>query len=344
MQMSVAELAELVGGELVGDPSVTITGVSSTASAAPDQIVFAEDPETLAEAVDSLAGAVVAPPNVEAAGKALIRVENPRLAFIVLARALHPPARPAPGVHETAVIDESATIGEDVHIGPHTTVGADVVVGYGTVIEAGCVVGDGCRIGADTRLFPRVTLYPSVTLGDRVVVHSGAVLGADGFGYLDTPEGKVKFPQLGTVVVEDDVEIGANTTVDRGALDATVIGRGTKLDNLVQIAHNVRLGPHCALAAQVGIAGTSVLGEWVLMGGQAAVADHAEVGDRAIIGARGAVARFKRLPGNRAYLGTPVRPVEEMKRQWAEIALLGKLRKQVKEIARRVATLEGGDS
>jgi UDP-3-O-[3-hydroxymyristoyl] glucosamine N-acyltransferase len=183
-----------------------------------------------------------------------------------------------------------------------------------------------------------------MTIGDRVILHSGVVIGSDGFGYLDTPEGKVKFPQLGTVVVEDDVEIGANTAIDRAALDATVIGAGSKIDNLVQIAHNVELGRSCAISAQTGIAGTAKLGDWVVTGGGVGIADHANVPDRVLFGAMAGVPSGGKLESGNAYWGAPIRPLREAKRLFVRLGRLGKLMDQVAELGRRMDALEGGES
>ena len=342
MPMTLGELAALVGGEVVGDADVSIAAVTSAESASPGTIVFAETDASLEAALSSDAAAVVT--GREAAGeKPLIRVDVPRVAFIEILKALHPERLPRPGVHATAVVSESATVGGDVHVGPHAVVEDLAVIGDRAAIGAGSYVGGGARVGADSRIHPNVSLYPGVTLGERVVVHSGSVIGSDGFGYAETDEGKLRFPQIGTVILEDDVEVGACTTIDRGALDSTVIGAGTKIDNLVQIAHNVQIGRHCALSAQTGVAGTVKIGERVIAGGQTGIADHVTIEDGVLIGARTGVAPGKVLRSGKVYWGTPVATeLKEAKRRIINIGRISKLAGRVKDLQERLKKLEGG--
>lgn len=324
MERTLEEIAALAGGEVVGDGSLPIRGVSSAAGGRADTITFAEDGRTLAAAFASAVGAVLVGRDADVPeGRAAVRVDRPRLAFVRVAAALHPEKRPDPPIHPTAVVEAGATVGRGTVIGPY------------------CHVGEGVAIGEDCRLFAHVVLYPGVTLGNRVRVHAGAVLGADGFGYVDTPEGKEKFPQLGTLVVEDDVEIGANATIDRGALDATVIRAGTKIDNLVQIAHNVEIGRLCALSAQTGIAGTSKLGDRVTCGGQVGIGDHVKIGDGAVIAGQTGVPSGKDLPGAAVYWGAAARPIGEVKRQLAAVSRIERLHRRVRELESRLAALEG---
>ncbi len=342
--MTLGELAALVKGEVVGDPSLRISGACSAAGATPDRITFAENPAALAAALASSAGAVVVGRKAEGAGKPLLRADHPRLAFVAILEALNPEQRPAPGVHHTAVVDRSASLGAGVSVGPCAVIEAEAVVGDGCCVGAGAVVGPGARLGPGCRLYPRAVLYAGVVLGARVIVHSGAVLGSDGFGYVDTPEGKRKFPQVGLLVVEDDVEIGANTTIDRGALDATVIRAGTKVDNLVQIAHNVEIGRHCAVSAQTGIAGTSRIGDWVILAGQVGVGDHVTIESRAVVGAQAGIPTGKTLPGGEVYWGTPARPLSEVKERHVDVARIPRLVEHLKELEARVKALEGRDA
>ena len=334
MNRTVNDLAALVSGEVRGNGGLEIRAATSTVSGKPDTITFAEKEGAVKAALASDVGAVIVAKPVDTS-KSLICVDNPRMAFARIVGALHPEERPAPGIDPKASVDPSATLGEGVHVGPGAVVQAKARLAARVVISAGAVVSKGCTIGEDSTLHPNVVLYPGVTLGARVVVHAGAAIGIDGFGYVDGPEGKVKLLQIGTVVIEDDVEIGANTTIDRAALDETRIGAGTKIDNLVQVAHNVEIGCHTAISALTGIAGTSKIGDWVILGGQVGVADHTTIEDRVIIGAKGGVAPGKRLrPG--IYWGSPARPLGEAKKRWAAIGTIDRLRKRIADLEARL--------
>ena len=267
MECTAKELAEYVGAQVEGDGSARITGCASHVSAKAGEIIFIESGKHIEAATKSRAACVILPPRVELAGKTLLRAANPRLAFAKALAWLHPAARIAQGVHATAIVARSARLAEGVGVGPYAVIEEEAVIGEGSQIGAHSFVGRGARMGADCRIYPRATLYAGVTLGARVVVHSGAVVGADGFGFVPTDDGYVKFPQIGVVEIGDDVEIGANTTIDRGALDATRIARGVKIDNLVQIGHNVEVGEHTVVAAQAGIAGSCVVGRKVILHG-----------------------------------------------------------------------------
>jgi len=342
MATTVTDLADLVGGEVVGNGDLDIRAATSARSGRADTITFAEDEATLRASLASDVGAVVVgrKGDIETA-KTLIRADHARIAFVRIATLLHPETRPAPGVHPAATVSETATLGEGVSVGASAVVGAGCVIGDRTVIFPGAVIGDGVTIGADARLHPNVVLYPGVTLGARVVVHAGSVLGSDGFGYVDAPEGKLKFPQIGTLVVHDDVEIGANTTIDRAALDETVIGRRTKIDNLVQIAHNVTVGEDTALSAFVGISGTTKVGSRVVLAGRVGVADHAVIEDDVVVGGGAGVPTHKRLRSGEVYWGMPARPLRDVKRQMVEMARIGKLRERVAALEARLAELSG---
>jgi len=342
--MTIDDLAGLVGGEVAGDGSKAIVAATSARSGRADTITFAENEGALEAALASDVGAVVVgrEGGIDTA-KTLIRADHARIAFVTIAAALHPEALPAPGVHPAATVSETATLGEGVSVGPSAVVGAACDIGERTAILPGAVIGDGVTIGPDCRIHPSVVLYPGVTLGARVVVHAGSVLGSDGFGYVDTPTGKVKFPQIGTLVVADDVEIGANTTIDRAALDETVIGPRTKIDNLVQIAHNVTIGEDATICAQVGIAGTTKIGSRVVMAGQSGIGDHAEIEDDVILGASAGAPSHKKLRSGAVYWNTPARPLREVIKQMAEVARLGKLRKRVDAIEARLEEAAGGE-
>jgi UDP-3-O-[3-hydroxymyristoyl] glucosamine N-acyltransferase len=303
--------------------------VAAVTSAAAGDIVFVEREAGLPQALDSEAGAIIAGEFAADAssGKPLLISPNPRLSFARVAARLHPPRREAPGVHPTAVVHPSASIAAGVSVQPHAVIGEGAAIGRGTQIGAGTVIGAGARIGADCDIKARVVIYPGTTVGDRVIVHSAAVLGSDGFGYVrdESTGDHVKFPQLGRLEIGDDVEIGAGTTIDRGALGSTVIGRGAKLDNLVHIAHNVRIGERTIIAAQTGVAGSSVIESDVIIAGQAGIADHVRIESGAIIGAQAGVPTGKVIRGpGVVFWGTPARPLREYLKQLAVLARLAK--------------------
>ena len=328
MRQTVQAIAKLVGGRVVGDSDVLLSGVASLKSAGEGDLVFAEDAAGLVQAVGGAASALIAGEfAASTAGKPIVIVEHPRLAFARASAAIAARAAIAAGVHESAVVAASAQVGKGVAIEALAVIGAYVKIGEGTWIGAGSVIGEGVSLGRDCEVYPRVTIYPGTTLGDRVKVHAGAVLGSDGFGYVrDRATGSYeKFPQIGVLRIEDDVEIGANTTVDRGALDATVIGRGTKIDNLVHVGHNVVIGEDVVLAAQVGISGSCEIGDGVVMGGQAGIGDHAKIESGVILGGQSGVLPKKvvRRIGDVLW-GTPARPLREYLRQLAVLARLGK--------------------
>jgi UDP-3-O-[3-hydroxymyristoyl] glucosamine N-acyltransferase len=269
---------------------------------------------------------------------ALIEVDDPRSAFIAVRGHLAGSDRPRwVGVHERACVSPSATIGDDVAVHPFAVVGDDAVIGNGSTLHPGVVVGAGCVIGQRVVLHPHVVLYEGTVLCDDVQVHSGSVLGADGFGYRFVDGRHQKVPQTGTVEVGPDVEIGANCTIDRGTFGATTIGAGTKIDNLVMIGHNNQIGRHNLLCGQVGIAGSCATGDYVIMAGQAGIKDHVTIGDRSIVGAKAGV--HNNIPAGQNVLGSPAIPVREQRRLFQMIARLPEMHKQLKEMSARLATL-----
>ena len=334
--MRLSEIASRLQVELLsrGAPDVVVTGVAAPALAQPAHLVFAESAAAVAAASASDAAAVITSRAMaeQVRGKAVLIADQPRLVFAQAARLLCP--RPAAaGIHESAIIAPSAVIAEGATIGPGAVVQAGASIGTGTILEAGVVVGEGVRIGADCHVYPRVVLYPGTEVGDRVVVHAGAVLGADGFGYVrDRRTGAyTQFPQQGRLCIEDDVEIGANTTIDRGALEVTRIGRGTKLDNLVHVGHNVTIGSDVVTAAQTGISGSSVIGDGAVMGGQVGLGDHATVGPGVFLGGQAGVLPGKHVSGPGVVLwGTPARPVKQYLRELASLARLARRGKEAR--------------
>jgi UDP-3-O-[3-hydroxymyristoyl] glucosamine N-acyltransferase len=327
MPIPLSELAERLGAEIDGVPvDHVITGVSSIAAAGPGCLVFAEEEGSFAAALASRAGAVLVGPQMGVAGanKPVLRISQPRLAFARAARLLRDP-QPAPSVHSTAVIAPGVQMGGQVSVGAHASIEEGASIGAGTIIGAGVVIGAGVRIGSNCHIYPRVVIYPGATLGDRVVVHAGAVLGADGFGYVrDRTSGEyTQFPQHGTLVIEDDVEIGANTAIDRGALEETRICRGTKLDNLIHIGHNCNIGRNVVIAAQTGISGSSAVGDGAILGGQVGMGDHAMVGPGVILGGQAGILPKKKLLGpGIVFWGTPAKPVRQYLKELAMLARL----------------------
>lgn len=337
--MKAKALAEALGARLDGDPELRITGVAPLERAGAADVSFLANPRYREAAERSGAGAVLVAEGVVLPGKTLLVCANPYAAFAKVLALFHPERRREPGIHPTAVLGEGCTVAPDAHIGPLAVLLDGVTVGPRSVVEAGCVLMEECEVGEDCRLFPRVVLYPRTRLGNRVILHAGVVVGSDGFGY--APERGVhrKVPQVGRAVIEDDVEIGANTTVDRGTLEETRIGAGTKIDNLVQIAHNVRTGEGCILVAQSGISGSTRLGRGVIFAGQSGAVGHIRIGDGVRVGAKSAVT--KDLPDGAFVTGHPA--VDH--RLWLkERALSGRLEemfKRLRALERRLGEAAG---
>ena len=330
---TLGDLARLVGGQVHGDPSRVIRAVRSLAAAGPGDIGFLTQERRRAEAGASRAEALLVSAVDPSLPQAQLVCAEVGRALVQILERFHPRARPAPGVHPTAVVDPTAAVDPSAHLGPHVVVGAGSRVEAGAALLAGVVVGRDCRVGAGSLQHPRVVLYDDTELGERVEVHAGAVLGADGFGYLPHAGRMVKVPPVGRLVVEDDVEIGANTCIDRAALEETRVGARSKLDNLVQVGHNVRFGPDCVVCGQVGIAGSAEIGRGVVLGGRSGVADHVVVGDGVQVAATSVV--MQEVPAGRQVGGIPAVELAEWRRR---TALLGRLR----ELFRRVRALERG--
>lgn len=330
MRLSIEAVARAAGARIVcGDPAAMISSVAEIEAATAQDLVFVEHEHDLPRALASRAGAVVA--GEFAAGstgdRAVLVCSQPKLGFVRAASCLCPPVRRVPGIHPAASVHESAVVGPEVAVGEGAIVEADVRIGDRTQIGPGVVVGQGATIGVDCDIKAHVVIYAGTRIGDRVVVHAGAVLGSDGFGFVrDETTGRYeKFPQVGWLEVGNDVEIGANVTIDRGALGATVVADGTKLDNLVHLGHNVRVGRNVVMAAQVGIAGSSVVEDNVLMGGQVGIGDHVRIGEGAMLGGQSGVPTGKVLRGKGvAFWGTPARPLRAYLRELAALARLAR--------------------
>jgi UDP-3-O-[3-hydroxymyristoyl] glucosamine N-acyltransferase len=329
MNLTVAELAKQLAGEVTGNASATLTGFAIIDRAQAGDLTFAETPEYFAAAEASAATAIIAGQNFSSDKKILIRVANPRLAFAKALAIFFPDPKFAPAIHPSAVIAQSAQVDPTAHIGPHCTIGERVKIGANAVLQSGNFIGDDSALGDGTNLFPNVTVYPRVQIGKRVRIHAGAVIGADGFGYVFDTSFHRKVPQVGTVVIGDDVEIGANTTVDRGALGATVIGKGTKIDNLVQVGHNVEIGEHCIFCAQVGISGSTKIGSYTVLAGQVGLAGHLKIGNKVTIGSKSGV--MHNIPDGEQWLGIPAQPDRQAKRVMIALQRLPDLLKKVAE-------------
>jgi UDP-3-O-[3-hydroxymyristoyl] glucosamine N-acyltransferase len=331
---TVAELAAAVGARVEGDGEMELRGVAAPERAGAHDLIYVETAKHADRAVASAALCVIAPEGIELLGKTVLRSVAPKVSFAKAAALLLEKAPIASGIHPTSIVAPLALIAPGASIGPYAVIGEDAHVGAGTQIGAHCVIGSGAWVGENCRIHPRVTLYGGVRIGNRVEIHAGAVIGADGFGYAFGEGRYWKFPQAGIVEIGDDVEIGANTTIDRGSLDDTRIAEGVKLDNLVHVGHNVQIGEHTVIAAQTGISGSSVLGHHVVCGGQVGIADHCELQDGAIAGAQAGIPTGKTIRAGQTVWGTPAREIGKFKEVYVWYARLP-------ELAQRIEKLEG---
>jgi UDP-3-O-[3-hydroxymyristoyl] glucosamine N-acyltransferase len=340
MQISLEELAGLIDGKVAGDGSVMISGVSGIREAVQGEITFLADSRYAKFLEATQASAVIAGAVPPGESRPMVISENPYLSFIKAVEYFVPCKRDYPReVHPSAVVSEEAILGANIGIGACVVIEKGARIGDGTVILAGTYVGEDARIGADCLIYPNVTVREEVEIGDRVIIHCGAVIGSDGYGFANDGEAYRKIPQLGTVVIESDVEVGANATIDRATTGATRVGRGTKIDNLVMIAHNVVIREHCAIVAQVGIGGSTDIGRNVTLAGQAGIAGHLSVGDGAVVGAQAGV--ISDVPGGTTVSGYPAREHGQARRIYACTQKLPDLLKKVTELTKRIAKLEG---
>ena len=331
MPYTIADIAKRLGGEVFGDPSLVLKGFAPADRAQPDDLTFAENESYFTRAEQSAASAIIVDAPCAPSRKTLIRVPNARVAFAKVLPLFFPEPAFAAGIHPTAIVPASAQVDPTAHIGPYCILGEKVRIGPRSVLQGLNYVGADCLLGEDVNLFPNVTLYPRTEVGDRVRIHSGTVVGSDGFGYVFDNGIHRKVPQIGNVIICDDVELGANVTVDRGALGPTIVGKGTKIDNLVQIAHNVTVGEHCIIVSQVGVSGSTKLGNYVILGGQVGLAGHLKIGNRVSVAAQSGV--MNNIPDGEKWIWTPAQPDRQAKRQM--IAL-----QQLPELFRRVKALE----
>ncbi|MCD6134039.1 MAG: UDP-3-O-(3-hydroxymyristoyl)glucosamine N-acyltransferase [Candidatus Omnitrophica bacterium] len=340
MKFTLSEIAKLVRGTVVGDATIVISGISGIKEARRGDITFLANPKYLSLAKTTKASAIIT--SLEVNGdikKPLIKTDNPSLAFAKVVSLVAPNSIQCPqGIHPTALIAEEVKLGENVAIGPYTIIEKGAVIGKGAIIYGGCYIGHYSRVGDNTLIYPHVSIRERVEIGKRVIIHSGTVIGSDGFGFATVKGVQKKIPQIGTVVIEDDVEIGANVTIDRARFDKTIIGRGTKIDNLVQIAHNVIVGENSIIVAQAGISGSTVIGNGTILAGQAGIVGHIQIGEGAIVAAQAGVT--KSVPPNTKVSGYPAKPHEVAKRVNACVQRLPFLYKRVKELEAELEKLK----
>lgn len=339
MSWTAQDIATRLDGEVLGDPNLVLHGFASADKARAGDLTFAENETYFRRAEDSQASAILVEAAFPSPRKTLVKVRSARIAFARVLPLFFPEHLPPPGIHPSSVIAPSARVDPTCHIGPWVMIGEGAVIGPRTILAGGNHVGTQCTLGADCHLFPNVVLYPRTTLGDRVRIHAGTVVGADGFGYVFDEGVHRKIPQAGTVTIGDDVEIGANVTIDRGALGPTSIGKGSKIDNLVQIAHNVSVGEHCLIVAQVGVAGSTKLGNYVTLGGQVGLAGHLKIGNGATVAAQSGV--MHDIPDGEKWLGSPARADRRMKRQILALQQLPDLLRRMAQIEKVLATGRG---
>ena len=339
IEKRVAELSVLVGGQVVGNGDVRIRRVAALNTAGEGDIAYVEDEKLLSAATETKASCLITPERTRLDAPCRIEVKNPKLAFALIAEVLHPPKERPTIIHPSALIAENARLAADVFIGAFVCIGENSSVGSRTQIRAGAKIGDGVKVGDECVIHPNVFLEDGISVGNRVVLHAGVVIGADGFGYVRGDMGYHKFPQIGTVVIEDDVELGANTTVDRGALGRTRIGKGTKLDNMVHVGHNCDIGERVVIAAQTGISGSVTIENDCVIGGQVGFGDHIRVQSGAVIGSKAGVLPGKIVrPG--VWWGIPIQPLEEYKRLNAHLGRVPQMREELRQLKERVKLLE----
>lgn len=338
MPLTAFQIAEQVRGQVVGDGSVEITGLAPADRARPGDLTFAEKESYLTAAEQSNATAILVGTDGPLSKKVLIRVSNPRVAVAKLLPMFFPPDHYPPGVHPSATVAPSAQVDPTAHVGPNCVLGARVRVGAHSVLMGGNHVGRDSQIGEDVSLFPNVVVYAQCQIGHRVTIHAGTIIGSDGYGYVFDEGRHLKMLQVGNVIIHDDVEIGANSAIDRAALGATVIGQGTKIDNLVHIAHNVVIGSHCLVMGQVGFAGSTRLGDYCVIASQSGIAGHLKLGRQATVGAKSGVMRD--IPDRGTVLGIPAAPDKQTKRQWIALQQLPEMLRRMRELEKQVEQLK----
>ena len=339
MQKTLKEIADFIGGEVSGDKNTVITGISGIKEAREGDITFLANPKYFALLEKTQASAVIVPRSVLSGAKPLIRTDNPSLAFAKVFSFLGAPEIKHPqGIHPTAVLGKDAKLGRNVALGAYVVVGERATIADNTIIYPGCYIGHDTKIGRDALIYPNVSIRERIVIGERVIIHSGTVIGSDGFGFAAVEGVHHKIPQVGNVEIGDDVEIGACVTIDRARFDKTVIGRGTKIDNLVQIAHNVIIGENSLVVAQVGISGSTTVGKNVILAGQVGIVGHIQIGDNAVVMAQSGV--NKSVPAGAVYWGYPAKPAAISRKVNACVQNLPRLYETINELKKKIAQLE----
>ncbi|MDD5218721.1 MAG: UDP-3-O-(3-hydroxymyristoyl)glucosamine N-acyltransferase [Candidatus Omnitrophica bacterium] len=340
MNKTVQELAQIVEGKVVGDGNCVIEGITNIDMPSKGHITFAQDAKAQAKLEDSEIACLIVPTTLQSSKKVLIQVRNPKLAWAKLLRVFYPAPQFPQTIAKEACIAKTAKIGQGVTIEAFAQICEGAEIGDGSVIRGHVFIGENVKIGKLTTLHPNVVIYRDCVIGNRVILHAGTVIGADGFGYVHTETSQEKVPQVGNVIIADDVELGACVTVDRATLGATCIGKGCKIDNLVQIAHNVTVGPHTVISAQTGISGSSKIGSHVTMGGKVGVGDHVEIGDWTMVGAGAGLPTGKKIPPKQIVFGEPARPYDQARKQIAAQLRSAETLEEVKILRKKVAELE----
>ncbi|MBI5739231.1 MAG: UDP-3-O-(3-hydroxymyristoyl)glucosamine N-acyltransferase [Nitrospirae bacterium] len=338
--MKLKELANIIGGKICGDPDVEIKGAAGIKEAKEGDITFLAEKKYLNDLPGSKASAVIAKDEITGLSASLLIADNPYFVFAKALKALYGRPRVAPGISDRADVCADAVFGEGVTVYPGAYVGSGVVIGARTVICPGVFIGDGSSVGDDSLIYPNVTIRENVRIGNKVIIHPGAVIGSDGFGYVFEQGAHYKIPQVGGVIIEDDVEIGANVTIDRATTGNTIIGAGTKIDNLVQIAHNVRTGKNCIIVSQVGVSGSVEMGDGVVLAGQAGVRDHVKIGSGVTVAAKAGITDD--VPAGQIYSGMPAIPHKTWLRAQSVFAKLPEYIKRLQELERKMKTSEEG--
>jgi len=338
--MKLSELAALIGGSVKGDSNPEIKGLNSLDSAGPEDISFVLAKKYLKDAEASRAAAIIIDIEADVPGKAMLAVKNAKAAYAKALSILYPEKKYDPGISDKAAIAKSVKIGQGAHIGDFAVIGENTVIGSGCVILAGTVIDEECSIGNNTIIEPNCVIYRRTVIGERCLIHGGATIGGDGFAFVEHEGSIIKVPQKGNVIIGNDTEIGNNVTIDRGAFGATVIGSSVKIDNLVQVAHNVKIGDGTMIAAQTGIAGSSVTGKYCILGGQVGVADHVVIGNMVMIGSQSGIS--KDIEDKAVMSGTPARPLLETRKSEARVAKLPEMFDRIKELEAEIKKLKEG--
>lgn len=340
MNWKLSEIADFVGGKVIGDPDLVVSGITNSENPKAKHITFAQTPRLIKDLEASDIACLIVRQDVTESTKPLICVPDPKLAWAQLLGKFYPPKQFKPEISDNSVISKSASIGKNVRIEAFVVIGENVTIGDNTVILSNSFIGDNTTIGQSTIIHPGVRIYDQTEIGSNVIIHANAVIGADGFGYVTTQQGQQKVPQVGNVIIQDYVELGANATIDRATIGSTVIGQGTKIDNMVQIGHNVQIGQHTVISAQSGISGSCKIGNFVTMGGKAGLGDHVEIGDFTMVGAGSGFPSGKKVPGKQIVFGQPARPYAEARKQIAAQLKSAETQQHVRELRKRISELE----